>query len=67
MSQTLNFKKLSFLVYGLGYTGQSVINYLKGKKVKNLYTWDDNKKFRKSNYTKTLSIKEIFKKVDYIV
>ena len=29
-----NLKKLSFLVYGLGLTGQSVVNFFKKKKLK---------------------------------
>ena len=33
MSSTSNLKKLSFLVYGLGITGRSVIKFLKKKKV----------------------------------
>ena len=46
MSQTLKLKKLSFLVYGLGATGYSVIKYLK-KKNYNFYVWDDNVRLRK--------------------
>ena len=46
MPSTFNLKKFSFLVYGLGSTGYSVIKYLKKKKVKNFYVWDDNKKLR---------------------
>ena len=62
-------KNKSFLVYGLGLTGQSVIKFLKKTKVKNIYLWDDNinlrKKFnlRENNY----SIKKKFSEVDYIV
>ena len=46
MTSLKNFKKLSFLVYGLGLTGQSVVNFLKkirlkiikfGMIIKNLY------------------------------
>ena len=29
-----NLKKLSFLVYGLGLTGKSVVNFFKKKKLK---------------------------------
>ena len=39
-----NFKKLSFLVYSLGSTGKSVINFLKRKNIKNFKVWDDNYK-----------------------
>ena len=68
MSNTLNLKKLSFLVYGLGSTGQSVIKYFKKRKVSNYYVWDDNLRLRKKfGAKKVLSLKNILKKVDYIV
>ncbi len=55
-----NFKKLSFLVYGLGSTGQSVINFLRKNNIKNYKVWDDNnrdfyKKLRPKNLKKALS------------
>ena len=61
-----NLKKLSFLVYGLGLTGQSVVNFFKKKKIKNYEVWDDikknlYKKKRSKNISKTLQ------KVDYII
>ena len=61
-----NLKKLSFLVYGLGITGQSVVNFFKKKKIKNYEVWDDvkknlYKKRRSKNISKTL------RKVDYII
>ena len=40
-------KNKSFLVYGLGLTGQSVIKFLKKTKVKNICLWDDNINLRK--------------------
>ena len=42
MISAKNFKKLSFLVYGLGSTGQSVINFFKKNNIKNYKVWDDN-------------------------
>ena len=45
LSKTLSSK--SFAVYGLGITGISVINFLKKKKIKKLYAWDDIKKKKK--------------------
>ena len=61
MPNTLNLKKLTFLVYGLGTTGQSVVKYFKKKKFLNYYTWDDNnqlkKNFESSNAT---NLKKIF-------
>ena len=37
-------KELSFLVYGLGLSGLSVIKFFKKNKIKNFKVWDDNKK-----------------------
>ena len=37
-------KELSFLVYGLGLSGLSVIKYFKKHKIKNFKVWDDKKK-----------------------
>ena len=62
-------KNKSFLVYGLGLTGQSVIKFLKKMKVKNVFLWDDNinlrKKFnlRDNNH----SINKKFLEADYII
>ena len=62
-------KNKSFLVYGLGLTGQSVIKFLKKTKVKSIFLWDDNinlrKKFnlRDNNH----SINKKFLEVDYII
>ena len=44
MSKIAKFKELSFLVYGLGLSGRSVINFFKKKKIEQFYVWDDNKK-----------------------
>ena len=66
MVSTKNFKELSFLVYGLGLSGKSVINYFKKNKIKNFEVWDDKnknlyKKLRSQNLKKSL------KNVDYII
>ena len=61
-----NLKELSFLVYGLGITGQSVVKFFKKKKIKNFTVWDDKKKkLFQNNRAKNLS--EALNKVDYIV
>ncbi len=39
-----NIKDLSFLVYGLGLTGKSVVNFFEKKKIKNYKVWDDKNK-----------------------
>ena len=66
MLQNPKLKELSFLVYGLGLSGRSVIKFFKKNKIKKFKVWDDKKKnilkkFRSKNLTKTLN------QVDYIV
>lgn len=53
--------KKSYLIYGLGLTGISVLNFLKKLKVKNIYTWDDKKKLNPKIFINYI------KKVDHIV
>ena len=68
MSHTLNLKEFSFLVYGLGSTGYSVINYFKKKKITKFFVWDDNAKLRKKfRFNSVLNLKDSLKEVDYIV
>ena len=68
MSHTLNLKKFSFLVYGLGSTGHSIIKYFKKRRIHNFYVWDDNVKLRKKFGSKNIvNLKNILKEVDYIV
>ena len=43
MLQTSKLDELSFLVYGLGLSGRSVVNFFKNK-INNFKVWDDNKK-----------------------
>ena len=66
MLKNFKLKELSFLVYGLGLSGLSVINFFTKNKIKNFKVWDDNqkntlKKFRTKNLNQTL------KQVDFIV
>ena len=66
MFKTPKLKEHSFLVYGLGITGSSVINFFKKKKISNFKVYDDNyknlfKSYRTKNLNKTL------KQVDYII
>ena len=44
MAGVKNLKKLSFLIYGLGLTGKSVINFFKKNHIKNFKVWDDEDK-----------------------
>ena len=56
MLSTLNFKELSFLVYGLGLSGQSVVKFFKKNKIKKFEVWDDKqKKLFKNKRTKNLN------------
>ena len=59
-------KELSFLVYGLGLSGQSVIEFFKKKDIKNYEVWDDKQKKLFKN-KKTKNLKETLSNVDYIV
>ena len=59
MLQNPKLKELSFIVYGLGLSGRSVVNFLR-KNIKNFKVWDDKKKriFKKH---RVKNLKEIFK------
>ena len=68
MPHKSNFKKFSFLIYGLGSTGLSVIQYFKKRKVQDFYVWDDNLQLRKKfGLKKIKNLNDILKKVDYII
>ena len=59
-------RKLSFLVYGLGSTGKSVVNFFKRNDIKKFEVWDDKnidlyKKNRAQNINKAIEI------VDFII
>ena len=43
-SKIPKLKELSFLVYGLGISGKSVVRFFKKNKIKKFKIWDDNKK-----------------------
>ena len=61
-----NFKELSFLIYGLGLTGKSVVNFFKKNKVKNYKVWDD-KNISLFKDKRALNLNRSLHKVDYIV
>ena len=44
MTPIKNFRSLSFLVFGLGMTGRSVVNFFNKNKIKNYLVWDDENK-----------------------
>jgi UDP-N-acetylmuramoylalanine--D-glutamate ligase len=59
-------KELSFLVYGLGLSGLSVIKFFKKNKITRFKVWDDKAKdiFNKH---RTRDLKQSLKEVDFIV
>ena len=66
MLQKPKLKELSFLVYGLGLSGCSVVKFFKKKKINNFKVWDDyEKKLYKNLRAKNL--KKTLITVDYIV
>jgi len=66
MFQNLKFKELSFLIYGLGLSGRSVVKFFKKKKINKFEVWDDKeKKLFKNKRTKNLN--KSLNQVDYIV
>ncbi len=61
----VNFKELSFLVYGLGLTGRSVVNFFIRNKIKNFEVWDDKNNLYKGKRSRDLN--RSLKKANYIV
>ncbi len=66
MTQLPKLKELSFLVYGLGISGKSVVKFFEKNKIYNFKVWDDKQKnfFKKH---KTNNLKKTLNEVDYIV
>ena len=50
MLQIPKLRELSFLVYGLGISGRSVVKFLIKNKVKKFNVWDDKQKNTLKNY-----------------
>ena len=61
-----NLKKNFFLVYGLGLTGKSVVNFFEKNKIKNYEVWDDKIKNIFSN-KRSKNLNKTLKKVNYII
>jgi UDP-N-acetylmuramoylalanine--D-glutamate ligase len=60
-----SIKKNTYAIYGLGLSGVSVRKFLKKKKVKKIYTWDDKNNFK--NKKKINFFYKALNNVDYIV
>jgi UDP-N-acetylmuramoylalanine--D-glutamate ligase len=59
-------KELSFLVYGLGLSGTSVVKFFKRNNIKNYKIWDDKQKKLFKN-KRAVNLKKTLKDVDYII
>ena len=67
MSGILNLKKFSFLIYGLGSSGHSVVKYFKKNKILDYSVWDDSIKLRKKfKHKAVLNLPKSLKEVDFI-
>ena len=60
------FKERSFLVYGLGLSGRSVVKFFKKKNIKKFKVWDDKYADLYKSY-RSLNLNTTLKKVDFIV
>ena len=70
MDTLSNLSKKSFAVYGLGSTGQSVVNYFNKAGFKNYITWDDKNYLKKNKKLYKKKGKDFLKLcnfVDYII
>ena len=66
MSPISKLREQSFLVYGLGSSGKSVIKFFNKNNIKKYKVWDDKqKKLFKNKRAKKL--KKTLNKVDYII
>ena len=66
MVQNMRLKEQSFLVYGLGLSGQSVVKFFKMNSFKNFKVWDDKQKKSFKTY-RAQSLKKTLNQVNYIV
>ena len=66
MIQISKLKERSFLVYGLGISGLSVVKFFKKNKIKNFKVWDDKHKNLLKNH-RAINLKKTLEQVDFIV
>jgi UDP-N-acetylmuramoylalanine--D-glutamate ligase len=66
MLQIPKIRELSFLVYGLGISGQSVVKFFKKNKIKKFSVWDDKKKDLFKKY-RAQNLNKALKNSDYII
>tara|TARA_B110000285_G_C14925533_1_gene514810 strand:+ start:110 stop:376 length:267 start_codon:yes stop_codon:yes gene_type:complete len=60
------FIEQSFLIYGLGLSGQSVVKFFKKNNIKNYKVWDDNKINLFKN-KRVVNLNNTLNQVDYII
>ena len=60
-----SIKENTYAIYGLGLSGKSALKFLKKKKAKRIYIWDDKKKLK--NRKNLNFFKKALNKVDYIL
>ncbi len=66
MFSNSNLKKQSFLIYGLGSSGRSVVKFFKKRKINNYKIWDDKKKNLMKN-KRPQNLKKTLNNVNYII
>ena len=59
-------KERAFLVYGLGLSGRSVVNFFKKEGISNFKVWDDKEKKLFKNY-RAKNLNKTIREADYIV
>ena len=66
MLQNIRLKEQSFLVYGFGLSGQSVVKFFQKNNFRKFKVWDDKQKKKFNNY-RAKSLKKTLNQVNYIV
>ena len=66
MVQNIRLNEQSFLVFGLGSSGQSVVKFFEKNNYKNFKVWDDKQKKKFKNY-RVKNLKKTLNQVNYIV
>ena len=68
MDSNFKLKNHSYLIFGLGLTGVSVLNYLKKNQASNYFVWDDkSKKARSFKSKRTYNLNKTLQLVDFVV
>jgi len=65
METNKSIKENTYAIYGLGLSGKSALKFLRKKRAKKIYTWDDNRKLKLKK--KIYFFRKVLKEVDYII